>query len=216
MQFIKANELKNTIWDITNEHYVNYKADTNIDYSKESKLFSEALNSSEKEHDIQRYIKENEKWFIPYSLTQDYGLCNHGGAYFYKELHLGSEYIVDYALLGHNSEGYQLILVEFETPEKIDLLQKNINDWSVQVRKGLAQIYDWKVWIDKNKNYLLDSMNLSSNGINIQTTKFYYVLVVSRRECFDARVNEKRNWLSYEKNIKLVSYDRIVDNIEYL
>lgn len=64
-------------------------------------------------NDIQRYIKENKKWFIPASIFKD---CDFGyhEAYISMEQPLGAEYRADYILLGRNSIGYHIVLMEFE------------------------------------------------------------------------------------------------------
>lgn len=219
MSFIKvSSQLTNNIFNEESEYYVNYNRNRNIDYKKESALFLEQLNISKNEHDIQTYIKDNKKWFIPLSVIyNDYGIYNAAGNYLYKELPLGKDYKSDYAILGHNSDGYKLLLMEFETPSKIDILQKNSNEFTKEVRKGLTQLEDWKLWFENNREYFIRSMNYSDENINFSLSQIHYLLVISRRECFDSRANDKRNQYCFEnRNIKIVSYDRLVDNIASL
>ncbi len=218
MSIIKPNEinLKNEIFNENNENFVNYRKEK-IDYKNESLLFLDALNNSQTEHDIQKYIKKDSKWFIPLSVIfNDYGIYNASGNYFYKELQLGKDYKADYAILGHNSSGYKLILIEFETPKKIKLLQDKKNEWTIDVRNGLTQIKDWERWFSNNKDYFLKSMHYEKENINLTASQIFYLLVISRRECFDERANNIRNEDYKNSNIKIVSYDRIVDNIAML
>ncbi len=58
-------------------------------------------------------IKNNQKWFVPGSILKNYDLRHHE-AYRLSEPSWGAEYRADYMLLGRNSIGYQLVLVEFE------------------------------------------------------------------------------------------------------
>lgn len=48
-----------------------------IDFVKEAELLRIELDNAKKENDIQRYIKGNEKWFIPASLFEEYGFGHH-------------------------------------------------------------------------------------------------------------------------------------------
>lgn len=84
-----------------------------IDFEKEADQLQQILNTATKENDIQHYIKHTKKWFIPASLLKDYDFGNHS-AYLVPEQSLGAEYRADYMLLGHNSIGHQIVLVEFE------------------------------------------------------------------------------------------------------
>ena len=43
-----------------------------IDFDQEADQLLNILNNAKKENDIQRYIKDNKKWFIPASLFEDY------------------------------------------------------------------------------------------------------------------------------------------------
>ena len=58
-------------------------------------------------------IKLNHKWFIPGSIFLDYNFGHHD-AYLFPEQKLGNEYAADYMLLGKSSDGYSIILAEFE------------------------------------------------------------------------------------------------------
>lgn len=56
---------------------------------------------------------------------------------------LGAEYRADYMLLGRNLIGYHIVLVEFENVDVDYRLQKS-NSETEAMRKGMAQISDWK------------------------------------------------------------------------
>lgn len=198
------------------ENFLNYKdreVSQGIDFSSESKLFEQELDKATKENDIQSYIKKDKKWFIPYSLLQGYNFYNHGGAYLFVEQKLGAEYQVDYCLLGHNSDGWHLLLIEFENPNTEYLLSSSASETEC-VRKGLTQIRDWKRWLDDNRNYFMKSIGLADKGIDIPTSRIHYLLVVSRRKFFNKQANDVRSQTMYENNnLNIISYDRIVDNI---
>ncbi len=86
-------------------------------------------------------------------------------------------------LIGKNSDGYSIVLVKFENANT-EFILKTENAEAESVRKGLTQIRDWKRWLDSNREYMND------------------------------RVRELRSQLVYEmQNLKIVSFDRLVDNV---
>lgn len=60
----------------------------------------------------------------------------------------------------------------------------------------------------------MKNIGLINHGIDVPTFRIYYYLVVSRREYMNDRATELRSQLMYEmQNLKIVSFDRLVDNI---
>lgn len=184
-------------------------------FKKESEQFLEELNKATKENDIQRYIKDNQKWFIPASIFKDFDFGHHE-AYLVPEQALGNEYRTDYMLVGRNSVGHHIVLVEFENVN-VDYRKSSSNEETEAVRKGFTQIRDWKRWMEFHRDYFMDSSGLSEIKSNIPNWGIWYYLVVSRRERMDEIANQMRGELAHEMpGIKIVSYDRLVDNIRNL
>ena len=191
-------------------HFRKYKEE--VDFGVEAEKFAEILSSSVNEQQFQKYIKENRKWFIPGSIFLDYNFGHHD-AYLFPEQKLGTDYIADYMLIGKNSDGYSIVLVEFENANT-EFILKTENMEAESVRKGLTQIRDWKRWLDSNREFFLRNIGLINQGIDIPTYRIYYYLVVSRREYMNDRATELRSQLMYEmQNLKIVSFDRLVDNV---
>jgi hypothetical protein len=183
-----------------------------LDLSDESEKYKSALYTSKNENQIQTYIKGNRKWFIPGSIFKDYNFGHHD-AYLFPELKLGAEYIVDYVLLGKSSDGYSLVLIEFENPDTPFAIAAS-NTESDSVRKGITQIRDWKIWIDNNRDYFFQSTGLNDKKIDVPISRIFYCLVVSRRDCMDKKATDLRSQLCYEmNNTKIISFDRLGDNI---
>lgn len=196
-------------------NYLHFGKFRDLNFDEEAVEFSNILSKSMSEQDFQRYIKENKKWFIPGSIFLDYNFGHHD-AYLFPEQKLGTDYIADYMLLGKNSDGYSIVLVEFEDANT-DFILKSSNTEAESVRKGITQIRDWKRWMDSNKDFFMKNCGLYSYGIDIPTSRIYYYLVVSRREYMDERATELRSQLIYEmQNLKIVSFDRLVDNVRKL
>ena len=185
------------------------------DFHKEAQLFNDELDKATKENDIQSYIKRNEKWFIPLSILKNYDFGHHY-ACVVPEYSLGSEYRVDYLLIGKNSIGYQFVFVEFEDVN-VEYRNKSSNSETEKVRKGLTQIRDWKRWIDNNKDYFENSEGIAEFGRNIPSWGFYYCLVVGRRGKMDDMANKLRGEMQSDiPSLKIISYDRIVDNVSLM
>jgi hypothetical protein len=186
-----------------------------IDLKSEADNFKSVIYDSGDEKSIQDHIKNNKKWFIAGSIFQDYNFVHHE-AYLFPELQLGEKYRVDYALLGKSSDGYSMVFVEFENAN-CDFILKNSNTESESVRKGITQINDWKLWIEDNREYFFRSLAFAEKNITIPLSRFFYCLVVSRRDKMDERATILRNRLCDEKkNTTIMTFDRLSDYIPAL
>ena len=187
----------------------------NYDFECEANALLQVLDIANKENDIQRYIKENRKWFIPASIFEEYDFGHHE-AYIVPEQALGAEFRVDYMLVGKNSIGHHIVLVEFENVN-VDYKLQSLDMESNSVRKGMTQIKSWKRWMDDNRNYFMDSCGLTNISANIPTWGINYCLVVGRRNRMDDKANQMRGQTQYEEgNLKIISYDRLVENVRRL
>lgn len=190
-------------------YLMNYKE---LDFEKESKDFDLIISNAKNEVDVQRYIKSNKKWFIPGSIFLDYNF-GHMETYLFPEQKLGNDYVADYMLIGKESGGYSLILVEFETPNT-EYLISTANMESESVRRGLTQLQDWKRWIDSNREYFIRNIGLREFGIDIPAYRTFYYLVVSRRKYMNKMAVEVRGQNVYERhNTKIVTFDRLTENV---
>ncbi|MCM1564195.1 MAG: DUF4263 domain-containing protein [Clostridium sp.] len=191
-------------------HFSEYKNE--LDFEVEADKFKDIIYNCKNELEIQEYIKQNRKWFIPGSIFVDYNFGHHD-AYLFPEQELENEFAVDYMLIGKSSDGYSIVLIEFEKANTEYLLQTR-NTESESVRKGLTQIQDWKRWMDKNRDYFLRNIGLLQHGIDIPVYRIHYYLVVSRRDFMTPVALEVRSQSMYEmKNTKIVTFDRLVDNV---
>ena len=114
-------------------------------------------------------------------------------------------------LIGKNSIGYHIVLVEFEDVN-VDFRMKTSNSETEAVRKGMTQI--WKRWMDNNREYFLKNIGLPNIANKVPSWGIRYCLVVGRRSRMDDVANQIR-WQK-DSEMKIISYDRLVDNIEHL
>jgi hypothetical protein len=202
-----------------NSHFPNnrlYFAEPRLlNLEEEAENYLLELYKADNENQIQSYIKNNRKWFIPGSILKDYNFGHHG-AYLFPELKLGAEYIVDYMLLGKSSDGYSIVFIEFENPNTPFLILSS-NTESESVRKGITQIRDWKRWLNESRDYFFQSTGLKKENIDVPMSRFFFCLVVSRRDIMDERATELRSQMCFEmSNTKIISFDRLGDNIRKL
>ena len=145
----------------------------------------------------------------------DYNFGNHD-AYLFPEQSLGSQYKVDYLLVGFNSDSCNLVLVEFEDPNA-NFIISSYNSETEAVRKGISQIRDWRRWLDNHRSTFLMDFGLIQKGYDVPTTRTYYYLVVSKRDNMNEEARLLRNEISSGyTNMKIVTYDRLADNVEKL
>lgn len=193
-------------------HFLKYKK---LDFDEEADKYHQVIYESENEQQIQQYIKSNRKWYIPGSIFLDYNFGHHD-AYLFPEQKLGNEYAVDYMLIGKSSDGYSVILVEFEKANT-PYCRSTDNMETESVRKGLTQIKDWQRWMNQFRDYFLKNMGLVQMGIDIPIYRIFYYLVVSRRDFMDEKALEIRSQAMFDlHNVKIVTFDRLEDNIRKL
>lgn len=178
--------------------------------------FVNLLNSTCNEQDILSYIKTNKAYFIIGSIFKNYNFGHHE-AYIFPEFQLGTDYRPDYLLVGKSSGGYEFIFIELEHP--YGSITKDKGNLGTVFRKGLEQVTDWRIWIDKNfgslrqffSNNIKSTDRLPLEFIDYDCTRIHYVVVAGRRKDFnDLTYNIKRDYLK-KQDILLLHYDNIVD-----
>ena len=200
---------------MANSKLIMLKKDKSIDYNAEADAFLRILDAAKKEHDVQKYIKDNQKWFIPGALLRNYDFGHHE-AMLIPEFKLGAEYTADYLLIGGNSAGKHLVFVEFEGVNEPICLQDS-NGFTESVRKGIIQVNDWKRWIENNKQYMIQNTELANIvKLPLPNWAIHYCLVVGRRKSYTEKANNLRGEEEHNSFIRIVSYDRLVDKMRML
>lgn len=179
--------------------------------------FLTELNDSKiNEADVMRYIKENEAYFIIGSILKDYNFGHHE-AYVFPEFRFGSNYRVDYLIVGKRSGGYEFIFVELEHPSK-DITIKD-GELGGAFRKGIKQINDWKRYLDNNFptleetfiKYKHPNQQLPREFLKLDSTRLHYVVVAGRRTHFtDNTYWHKRNMMDKEK-VNILHFDNLYE-----
>ncbi|PRB06025.1 hypothetical protein CQ046_02275 [Chryseobacterium sp. MYb7] len=199
-------------FDLKN-HHIEYNK-----YLDDLKLIIDNKNSTER--DILNFISNN-KLFIATSILKNFTLFGHHDRYIFKEFELPPHHVCDYLIIGKNSHGYHFLLIEFEN------IYNNITisdgDFGTTIRKGLNQIDDWKIWMDKNFQSFSSNLKRFNNKYktlpdefnDYDSTRFIYCVVAGRRENYKEKTYRKVRELS-KQNIILTHYDKLLEEAKFL
>ncbi|MFI8657997.1 Shedu anti-phage system protein SduA domain-containing protein [Priestia megaterium] len=181
--------------------------------------FSSLLNeTSSTEQTMLNFIREKEAYFIIAALFDNYRFGHHD-AYIFPEFQLGTDYRVDFLLVGEGSGGYQFIFVELEDPyKKIVLKDGNLGE---AFRKGIIQISDWRRWLSSEfqslsrtfEKYKSRNATLTKEFMRFDPSRCHFAVVAGRRSDFNKN-KEKTYRISREhehQGIKLFHYDNLID-----
>lgn len=182
---------------------------------EEARLLRNVIRNAKKESNIQNYIKNNKKWFIPASILKEY-YFGHKENYLFPEMKLGSSMQVDYAIIGRNSDGFSLILVELESPDTSLVLNDGYK-LSKSASAGMGQISRWKEWMDDHRLSFLKEHGFVDKGINIPNTRIHYCLVISKRSKMKEMDRERKSRIISEStNLNIINYDRLCDYVSQI
>ncbi len=183
------------------------------------------LDGSPKERDLLTFLKD-----YPYIVRNALNSHAWNEVLVKAEFSLGGDYFADYLILSADSGAWHATLIELECPTARPF---NKNGTSSQaLNKGLAQLNDWAVWIEKNDapfrarlSSLAELENvpaqcskccdhqLAHTELRDTRTVIHkrFVVVVGRRESFsDARTQAHRGKY-HEQGREIASYDRLLD-----
>lgn len=175
--------------------------------------FTALLKSEDvSERKILNFIVQRRAYFLIGSLLSRFPFGHHG-AYLFPEFQLGNSFKVDYLLVGENSGGWHFVFVELESPaKKITLADGNLGD---SFRKGLAQVEDWKTWIESRYSSISetfekatqDRTSLPAEFYQLDLSRIHFAVVAGRRSDF----KEHTYRICRRKSHLLIHYDNIVD-----
>ena len=150
--------------------------------------FELLLNDSEKEEELQIFLKTNP-------------MLLHPTANIIPKKKLGEDFITDFVLVCNNAQGISYTLVEIEKAS--DKILTADNSLASKNSHAIKQTRDWDIWLEKNKAYLQGKLE------KFETPN--YIVVLGRSTDLD---EENKAYLrSYNrewKNIELLTYDDLL------
>lgn len=168
------------------------------------------------EREITKFIKDNEAYFIIGSLLNNYDFGHHG-AYLFPEFKLGTDFQVDYLLVGKNSGGYEFIFIELEAVHgNVTVKDGNLGK---SIVKGVRQVEDWNQWLQINfdslkslfKKALVKEETLPSEFYEFDNSRIHFVVVAGTRKDYSERTYRIRRTKKRESNILVLHYDNLAD-----
>ena len=181
----------------------------------------ELINDTSKtELDLKRFIQNKRAYFIIGSLLKRNYNFGHHGAYVFPEFRLGNDYVCDYLIVGDSSDGFKFVFVEMES---INYSPKIRDDrFSDSLRKGINQIKDWQIWLEKNFNtldfrkYKSPIKELPEEFIKYISTRLNFLIVCGKRANFSNKFRDLCRKEQKESNILILNHDNLLDSVDEL
>ena len=131
------------------------------------------------------------------------------------KVHFGDKYVADFLLADIDSNGIRWVLVELETPDSCVVL-KTKDLFDQHTRTGVAQIHDWRRWIESHYHQAHRSRDQNGYGLPDIRKEAEGVVLVGRRHKL-RRIAIARNLRreQFDKDrITIQTYDRLLEQLE--
>ena len=185
------------------------------------KSLLDATSKQETERPVCAWLKEH-----PLVLAR--GVCVEGHPSVVAEFPLGNDYRADFVALGPFSGGFDIHFCELEPPDS-RLFTKDGKPAS-RLNGAMAQISEWKVFIEKNRPTLLHDLSkfFKERELVIERgeeptdhvgwhlyhprvwLKFYYHIIIGRRDGLSDADIERKAAMTYTNNVDVLTYDRLI------
>lgn len=181
--------------------------------------YTNTLERAEDEAPLQKLF---EKYSFP--LLQQY--CNAWNFYMaIPQFGLARDYIPDFLLVTAHSGMWELHFIELESP-KAKVFNKD-GSYARKLNIAMRQISDWAIWIDRNEQYLINSLAdivgrdfAFSSGMtpNIREggrIRCQFHIIIGRRSVLSPDERARREYWSCGNGFgnSIASYDRLADSI---
>lgn len=178
--------------------------------------FKEFIDKPCSERDILNYITDNKAYYIIASIFEGYRFGHHD-AFLFKEFAFPPNFVADFLLVGENSDGYEFIFIELESPYGQIVTKEG--EFGTVIRKGIKQVNDWDDWIEKNyyslrlvfEKYIgLFKQQLPKEFFELDKSRIHYAVVAGRRSDYTKKTYQLRRKLLKDNNILLLHYDNLL------
>lgn len=185
----------------------------------------QALNSSEGERDVSRYIRQHAAVLL-------WTFVSTGGhsKYVVPEFQFGNKYRADFVIVWSCSRKFKVHFIEFEPPDD-PVITRNGRPTG-RLNSAISQIGDWRMFVEENhalvKNDLSDwcrkkdvlrlhskkiPFNYSGQRLNDNDNfvMWEYHVVTGRRDKITPEMGRKINQYHHNGFVDVCSYDRLID-----
>ncbi|MBP2463936.1 MULTISPECIES: Shedu immune nuclease family protein [unclassified Rhizobium] len=175
-------------------------------------LESDPKPGRQKEQEIQDFLEDNSELIITNSRL-GYKLHMHAVISKYP---LSTDLKTDFVYIVKTSGEWEITFVELEDPRK-PIFTENMKRTlpSAQLTAALAQVRDWKVFVEQSRSQLLDGLApiLKPRLFEPSPTTFRYQLIYGRSADKNLTEDRKRHFLQIreEQGVDLFTYDQLIE-----
>ncbi len=164
--------------------------------------FQECVNDAADEQPVQAFLETH-----PGLLVQ----LLHAAPRFVLPRHrLGAEFVPDFIIGEHSSDGYNWLVVELESP-RLSFFT-NAGDPRAQLTHAIRQIQDWRTWLHRNQNYASRIRTESGLGLTDITANVPGIILMGRRSLLDSETNARRRQMASDLKIRIHTYDHLIES----
>jgi len=135
--------------------------------------------------------------------------------YVLPQVKLGERYVPDFLMADVDSTGPRWVYVEIETPNSPVAL-KTKRDLEKHARDGLAQVREWREWIQSNLDYANRSRRDGGLGLYGIRPSDEGLVLVGRRHLLNPHASSLRKQISETASIRICTYDWLLEQLEGL
>lgn len=169
------------------------------------------------ERAILNFIRDHKAYFIIGSILKKNYSFGHHALFLFPEFKMPPNYQADFVLVGENSDGHHFVFLELENPYGEITLQDGT--YGSTIRKGLKQVEDWDIWIEKN----FSNLELVFEGLqkkdevlpkefrNFDKTRVHFVVIAGRRNDYSERTYRLRRNNLEQRKVLVIHYDNLID-----
>jgi hypothetical protein len=167
--------------------------------------FREVLEGAKDERPLQRFFEEH-----PQPLVVPLGGGH--GRWAIPQQRLGSEFVPDFVIAEKSSVGFEWVAIELESPRARMFTTRG--DPSRQLNHAIRQVSEWRTWLKNNRPYAVAPPNQHGLGLVDIDVNVPGWIIIGRRADEDESHTELRRELGQRLNIKVRSYDWLLERTE--
>jgi hypothetical protein len=191
------------------------------------------IEASPTERPVVRWLKQRENaWILPLAVKM-FPVAK----YALPEFCFGTDYRADFVVMGPFSGGFDIQFIEMEPP--IEQLFTRAGKPADRFAGALAQVRDWKIYVDKNRDIVLKELAKSAEKEALLWTRWtqnkkvpskfpsslsplshlhpkagfnwHYHIVIGRRASLSGEQLGKKAAFHNTDTVEVMTYDRLID-----
>jgi len=173
------------------------------------------VNTTERE--ILNFIRNNNAYFLIGAILKSSYRFGHHALHIIPEFPLTISHKPDFVIIGQNSAGYHFVFVELENP--YNHITTKAGSHGTTIRKGIKQIDDWEIWMEKYYSHLKPvfenkknaTMHLPNEFFEFDKTRMHYVVIAGRRDDFNEHTRRLNRTMLEQRKLLIIHYDNIIE-----